>query len=88
MNRIARRSTITLLLAIVLVAGFAFFVAEFVMEADTWVISPGSPHVYSGGNIGCGVVVDRESTTLLDMNNGKSYASSLVHLNIFFLYSK
>ena len=67
MNRIARRSVITLLLAVVLVAGFAFFVAEYVMEADTWVISPGSPHVYNASNIGTGTIVDRDGTLLLDM---------------------
>ena len=76
MNRIAGRATITILLALLLVAGLAFFVAEYVFEADTWVISTGSPHVYDAGNIGTGVVVDREGTMLLDMNDGKTYASS------------
>ena len=57
MNRIAQRSSIAILLVVVLVAGFAFFVAEFVMEADQWVISDGSPHVYNAGNIGTGTVV-------------------------------
>lgn len=76
MNRIARRTTITLLLALVLIAGFAFFVAEFVTEADDWVIFSGSPHVYTGGNIGCGTVVDREGSLLLDMNGDRSYAAT------------
>ena len=76
MNRIARRSTITILLAILLVAGFSFFVAEFVMEADTWVISPGSPHVYNATNIGTGTVVDRNGALLLDMGQTRSYSSS------------
>ena len=76
MNRIARRSTITILLAILLVAGFAFFVAEFVMKADTWVISPGSPHVYNATNIGTGTVVERDGALLLDMGEIRSYSSS------------
>lgn len=76
MNRIAGRAGITILLALLLVAGLAFFVAEYVFEADDWVISTGSPHVYDAGNIGTGVVVDREGTLLLDMNEGKTYASS------------
>ena len=76
MNRIARRSTITILLAILLVAGFAFFVAEFIMEADTWVISPGSPHVYNATNIGTGTVIERDGTLLLDMGDVRSYSTS------------
>ena len=76
MNRIAQRSAITLLLAILLVAGFTFFVTEFVLEADTWVISPGSPHVYNATNIGTGTVVDRDGTLLLDMGETRSYSTS------------
>lgn len=76
MNRIAGRATITILLALLLVAGLTFFVAEFVFEADDWVISTGSPHVYDAGNIGTGVVVDREGVLLLDMNDGKKYSNS------------
>ena len=37
---------------------------------------PGSPHVYSGGNIGCGKVVDTEGTLLLDMRDDRTYADS------------
>lgn len=76
MNRIAGRTGITLLLALALVAGFAFFVAEFVMEANTWIVFPGSPHVYNGSNIDCGVVVDRDNVLLLDVRDGRSYSTS------------
>ena len=74
MNRVASRAGIAILLALALIAGLGFFVAEYVMNAETWVMFEGSPHVYSGGNIGCGVVVDREGTILLDMNDGRTYA--------------
>ena len=37
---------------------------------------PGSPHVYSGGNIGCGTVVDKDGVILLDMEGERTYASS------------
>ena len=77
MNRIAKRSGIILILALLLLAGFAFFVAEFVAEAGDWVIFPGSPHIYTGGNIGTGVVLDREGTVLLDLNDGRTYAEDL-----------
>ena len=74
MNRIAKRSVIVLLLALLWIGGFAFFVAEFVAEAGDWVIFPGSPHIYTGGNIGTGVVLDRKGELLLDLNDGRSYS--------------
>lgn len=77
MNRIAGRALITLLLALVLVAGFAFFVAEFALEADEWVIFSGSPHLYNGANIGTGVIIDKEGNMLLDMNGERTYSESL-----------
>ncbi len=75
MNRIAGRTGIAVLLAVLLVAGLTFFVAEFLMEGDSWIVSAGSPHVYNNGNIGTGTIVDREGTLLLDMNDGRTYAS-------------
>ena len=75
MNRIAGRAGITLLLALVLIAGFAFFVAEFMTEADNWVIFPGSPHIYNGSNIDCGVVVDRNQILLADLRDGRTYSN-------------
>ena len=76
MNRVASRSTIAVLLALVLVAGLCFFVAEYVTMAGEWVMFPGSPHVYSGGNIGCGIVVDRDNQVLLNMEGRRTYAES------------
>jgi len=77
MNRIAGRAFITLLLALALVAGFTFFVAEYALEADEWVVFAGSPHLYNGGNIGTGVVIDKEGNMLLDMNGERTYSDSL-----------
>lgn len=76
MNRVASRSAIAVLLALLLVAGLGFFIAEYVTEAGNWVMFSGSPHVYSGGNIGCGTVIDSEDNILLDMNGDRTYASS------------
>ena len=70
MNRVASRATIAILLALLLVAGLGFFVAEYAVKSEEWVMFSGSPHVYSGGNIGCGKVVDTEGNLLLDMNDG------------------
>lgn len=77
MNRIASRAMVLMLVAALLVGGFVFFVVEYLAKADDWVIFPGSPHVYTGGNIGCGVVVDRDGALLLDLNEGRIYSNSL-----------
>lgn len=76
MNRIAGRAAITILLALLLVAGLAFFLAEYVTQAHNWVVFEGSPHVYNGSNIGTGTVVDRDGALLLDMNGGRDYSDS------------
>lgn len=75
MNRVANRAGITILIALLLIAGLGFFVAEFVMGAEEWVVFSGSPHVYSGGNLGCGTVEDRNGTLLLDLEDGRTYAA-------------
>ena len=77
MNRLASRTKALFLIVVVLLGGFGFFIAEFVSKASDWVIFPGSPHVYNGGNIGCGVVVDRDQLLLLDLNDGRAYSNSL-----------
>lgn len=76
MNRIASRAGITVLIALLLIAGLGFFVAEFVMDAEQWVVFSGSPHVYTGGNIGCGTVEDRNGTLLLNLEDGRTYAEN------------
>ena len=86
MNRIAGRSGIVILMCILLLAGFVFFLCEYVAEAGEWVIFAGSPHVYNGGNLDCGVVTDRNSVLLLDMRGDRVYSAdelikkSVVHL--------
>ncbi len=75
MNRVASRAGITVLIALLLVGGLCFFLTEYVTRADNWVVYEGSPHVYDGGNIGTGAIVDREGVLLLDMNEGRTYSS-------------
>ena len=77
MNRIAGRAGITFLIAVALIVGFLFFIVEYVSKADSWVIFSGSPHVYNGGNIGCGTVVDRDGVLLLNVqNDGREYSEN------------
>ncbi len=74
MNRIAGRSKIALILAGLLLLGIVIFSGEYVFQADDWAIFPGSPHVYKGPNLNCGVVTDRSGTVLLDSTDGRNYA--------------
>ena len=76
MNRIAGRSAITVLLAMLLIIGLSFFIAEYITRADDWVMFPGSPHIYNGINIGTGTVFDRDGVMLLDMEGERTYADS------------
>lgn len=76
MNRIALRSGIAFFLILVLLAGLGFFVFEYVTQADRWVVFPGSPHVYNGGNIGCGIITDRDGVMLLDLSDSRTYAQA------------
>lgn len=75
MNRIAGRAGITLLIVALLLIGFSFFLVEYVTEAGDWVVFKGSPHVYNGSNIGCGLIVDRDEVPLLDLSGSRTYAS-------------
>ena len=77
MNRVSRRASAVFLLVAVLLGGVGFFLFEYVSNAQDWVVSAGSPHVYNSSNIGMGTVVDRNDTTLLDMTENRTYASNV-----------
>ncbi len=76
MNRVAARGGITIILVLALLSGLVFFLCEYVSQAGGWVVFSGSPHVYNGGNIGCGVITDAEGILLLDMNETRTYSNS------------
>ncbi len=73
MNRIASRTGICLVVCLLLLTGFGLFVMEFFTQSGSWVMRPGSPHIYHGDNIGCGTVVDRDGNLLLDLGDGRTY---------------
>ena len=75
MNRVANRSTIALILAVILLGGMCLFAVEYAMNAEKWVIFEGNPHVYNGSNIGCGVIYDRGGEVLLDSSDQRTYAA-------------
>jgi len=77
MNRIAGRAGIALILALLLIAGMVFFTVEYVLNAEDWVVFSGSPHLYYGTNLGCGVVTDRSGVLLMDLRGGRQYSPDL-----------
>ena len=85
MNRIAMRSIAIWVLVGLMFAGLIFFIVEYFLYGDEWVMTQGSPHVYSGTNIDTGVITDREGVVLLDTSGNRTYGatkelrSSMVH---------
>jgi len=77
MNRVSRRASALFLLIILLGGGLGFFLYEYAAKADTWVVSPGSPHVFNSSNIGTGQVLDRSGALLLDMTATRTYSDNL-----------
>ena len=77
MNRVSRRASALLLLVALLAGGLGFFVYEYFTQAQSWVVSAGSPHVFNSTNIGCGQVVDRDGKLLLDITATRTYAEEL-----------
>lgn len=74
MNRVAHRTTIALLLVLVLLGGMAMFCVEYVTKGSDWVVFEGNPHLYNGGNIGTGVITDRDGTMLLSAVDEWTYS--------------
>lgn len=78
MNRIARRSATVTILVVLLLAGFVFFLTEYGVNANKWVLSEGSPHIYDNDRFASGVVTDRDGVLLLDMQeDGWTYSDDL-----------
>ena len=74
MKKISRRAVVTTLLSLLVVAGILVFLGQYFLNASTWVTFPGSPHVYSGGNIATGSVRDRDGVMVLNNVGGRTYA--------------
>ena len=74
MNRVTNRAWIMLVFILALVGGMTFFVGEYFLKSEQWVLFTGSPHVYEQSSIGTVVVSDRDGTVLLDTTDGRVYA--------------
>ncbi len=76
MNRVVGRSGILLVLVLLLVAGSAFFVGDYLVNSGEWVMETGSPHVYSDYSSVSGTVTDRTGVLLMDTTDGRVYAQN------------
>ena len=74
MKKVSRRALIAMILALALTVGCAAFAVTYIIEADTWVTFPGSPHVYAGANVACGLVTDRTGRILLENGTERIYS--------------
>lgn len=75
MNRIAKRSFTVTFLALLLIGGFVFFLAEYAMNVSQWAVSENSPHVYDDSHLQSGKVLDREGNLLLERQESWTYSS-------------
>lgn len=78
MHRVMKRTWVIHVFLLILLFGMAFFLWEYVTEAQSWVAFSGSPHLYNNSNIGCGTISDRSGTILLDISTSRSYAEDKV----------
>ena len=77
MNKVVGRAKIMLVLVLILAIGTLFFVGEYLVKAESWVMFAGSPHVYNK-NAGCGQITDRDGILLLDNTDDRTYTENEV----------
>lgn len=73
MNKVVSRSRMILILILLLAGGMLFFVAEYFIYGEDWVMFPGSPHIYNHADAGKGLITDRQDVLLLDTMDGRIY---------------
>lgn len=85
MNKLMSRAKLLIIPILILALGLSVFVGEYFLRSGDWILFPGSPHVYNAGNLGCGVVSDRDGVMLLDIRGQREYPqnqllrSSIMH---------
>lgn len=76
MNRVVGRAGILMILVIVLTVGMAFFVLDYFANSDDWVLTEGSPHVYTDYSSVSGLITDRDGILLMDTTDGRVYTEN------------
>ncbi len=77
MNRVTKRTWLMTLFILVLLGGMLFFLGEYTLKADEWIVFQGSPHIYNSTNIGFGTITDRSGEVLLDLTGGRTYSNNV-----------
>lgn len=78
MNRVASRAFIVLVLVLGLLGGTCFFVAEYAMKADQWVMTAGTPQVEEAEGLSLGYVTDRDGQILVQLGADRTYSTDLL----------
>lgn len=76
MNRVVGRAGILMILVIALTAGTAVFVLDYFANSDDWVMTEGSPHVYTDYSSVSGIITDRDGIVLMDTTDGRVYTDN------------
>lgn len=76
MNRVIGRAGILMILIVALTAGSFVFVLDYFANSDDWVMSEGSPHVYTDYSSVSGVITDRNGILLMDTTDGRIYTEN------------
>lgn len=74
MRRISKRMLFLLGLMGLLLLGIVVFMFQYTAKAKDWATFPGSPHLYTRGNLSAGIIADRNGEVLLNPDDGKTYA--------------
>lgn len=71
MKRLEKRSIFCLILAGLLLFSGGVFTFRFVKDGSTWASFPSNRHLYNGGVLATGQILDRSGTVLSSTKNGK-----------------
>lgn len=71
MKKLEKRSIFCLILAFLLLLSGGIFTFRFVRDGSTWASFPSNRHLYNGGVLATGQILDRNGSTLSSTENGE-----------------
>lgn len=69
MIKMSRRAVLCIILALVLVAGVAYFAVDYIIHGKEWATHPANGNLYSDGAMTKGTVVDKNGKLLFDAHS-------------------
>ncbi len=70
MKKLERRAAICLILVFAMLTGLVYFVVRLELYGGKWAVQPYNSHVFSGGQLICGKLTDRDGKTILQFTEG------------------